>query len=90
MESKLDFEQAWLGKFAAAFDEIAGGQVCEEVTQGSKELSPASARNGVICWSRQTMERLTSLVDGKQAQDVMTSCACQYPKADLPRCSLGL
>jgi len=83
MESKLDLEQAWLGKFAAALDEIAGGQVCEEVMQGSKELSSASARNGVICWSRQAMERLTSLVDGKQAQDVMTSCACQYPKADL-------
>ena len=83
MESKLDFEQAWLGKFAAALDEIAGGQVCEEVMQGSKELSSASARNDVICWSRQAMERLTSLVDGKQARDVMTSCACQYPKADL-------
>jgi len=83
MEGNLDFEQAWLGKFASALDEIAGGQVREEVMMGSEKLSSASAKNDVICWSRQAMERLTALVDEKQARDVMTGCACQYPKADL-------
>lgn len=29
------------------------------------------------------MERLSSAVDEEQVRDVMTSCACQYPKADL-------
>jgi hypothetical protein len=83
MERKLDFEQMWLRKFATALDEFAGERVREEVMQGSEELSSASEREDAICWSRQAMERLTSLVDGKQARDVMTSCACQYPQADL-------
>jgi len=83
MESKLAFEQTWIRKFATALDEFAGEEKRKEVMRGSKELSSASARNEVICWSRQAMERLTSLVDGKQARNVMTSCACQYPKADL-------
>ena len=83
MEGNLDFEQAWLGKFASALDEIAGGQVREEVMMGSEKLSSASERDEVVCWSRQAMERLTALVDEKQARDVMASCACQYPKADL-------
>ena len=83
MESKLDFERMWLRKFATALDESAGEEKRKEVMRGSKELSSASERDAVVCWSRQAMERLTKLVDGKQAQDVMTNCACQYPKADL-------
>jgi len=63
MESKLDFEHMWLRKFATALDEIAGELVREEVIQGSEELSSASEREGVICWSRQAMERLSSAVD---------------------------
>jgi len=83
MESKLDFERMWLRKFATALDEFAGEEKRKEVMRGSKELSSASKREEVICWSRQAMERLTSLVDGKQVQDIMTGCACQYPKANL-------
>jgi len=73
----------WLRKFATALDEFAGEEKRKEVMDGSDGLSSASKREEVICWSRQAMERLTSLVDGKQARDVMTSCACQYPKANL-------
>ena len=83
MESKLDFEQMWLRKFATALDGIAGEQVREEVMRGREELSSTSAREGVICWSRRAMERLVTAVDEKQARDTMTSCACQYPKANL-------
>lgn len=52
MERKLDFEQMWLRKFATALDELAGEWVREEVMQGSEELSSASEREDVICWSR--------------------------------------
>ena len=83
MESKLDFEQMWLRKFATALDGIAGELVREEVMRGSEELSSTSAREDVICWSQQAMERLVTAVDEKQARDTMTSCACQYPKANL-------
>lgn len=63
MERKLDFEQMWLRKFATALDEHASERVREEVMQGSEELSSASEREDVICWSRQAMERLSSAVD---------------------------
>ena len=83
MSQDLDFEQAWLDKFSCCLEEVAGEEIREQVMQGSDALSGGSARQEVIDWSRQAMDRLDALVDGNQRKEIMTGCACQYPKADL-------
>ena len=37
----------------------------------------------MIEWSKGAMERLESLVEDKEAREIMTGCACQYPKSAL-------
>jgi len=78
-----DFERAWLAKFASCLDEIAGVDVREQVMQGSEGLASASPRQEVIAWSKRAMERLESLADEETRKQVMTGCACQYPKSAL-------
>lgn len=83
MSETLDFERAWLAKFASCLDEIAGEEIRKEVMRGSGALSSHSGRQEVIDWSKRAMERLDSLVDEKRRKAVMAGCSCQYPKADL-------
>jgi predicted hydrocarbon binding protein len=83
MSEKQDFERAWLIKFSTSLDEIAGKKVRKEVMRGSETLSSLSDRRQVIAWSRGAMERLGSLVDEERAREIMTGCACQYPKSSL-------
>ena len=78
-----DFERAWLAKFSSCLDEIAGEEIRRKVMKGNEELSSQSSRQEVISWSQGAMERLDSLADEKQAQEIMAGCACQYPKSDL-------
>jgi hypothetical protein len=51
--------------------------------EGSQGLTMASSRKEVIDWSRSAMQRLDELTDEEQRHDIMTGCACQYPKDDL-------
>jgi hypothetical protein len=51
--------------------------------QGSETLTSRSERRAVIDWSRQAIERLESRADGRQCREVLTGCACQYPKEGL-------
>ena len=81
MESKLDFEQTQIRKFATALDEFADEEVREGVMDGSEELSSDSACEDVICWSRQAMDRLTDrlllrrwLLQGDVGGDSATTC----------------
>ncbi len=83
MSEKQDFERAWLAKFSNCLDEIAGEEIRRQVMQGNEELSSQSSRQEVISWSKTAMERLDSLVDEEQAQEIMAGCACQYPKSAL-------
>jgi hypothetical protein len=78
-----DFERAWLAKFSACLDEIAGEEVRQAVMAGGEGLSSRSSRREVIDWSRQAMERLDALADEESRKAIMTGCACQYPKSDL-------
>lgn len=78
-----DFEQAWLAKFARGLEQVAGEGVCRQVLAGSEGLSDESSRREVIAWSRGAMERLEALVDPPGCREIMTGCACQYPKANL-------
>ncbi|MFL7790692.1 MAG: DUF6144 family protein [Anaerolineae bacterium] len=83
MSDPQDFERAWLEKLTCCLDEIAGEDIRRQVMQGSERLSSQSDRGEVIAWSQQAMERLDALVDEKERRDIMTGCACQYPKSEL-------
>jgi predicted hydrocarbon binding protein len=83
MSEQVDFERAWLRKLSAGLDEVAGQEVRDQVLLGSESLSSESPREEVIDWTRDAMERLDSLVEEADRRVILTSCACQYPKAAL-------
>jgi hypothetical protein len=83
MPKTLDFERAWLARFSKCLDEVASEEIRQAVMQGSEELSMASSRQEVIDWSKAAMKRLEALTGTERSQQIMTGCACQYPKADL-------
>ncbi len=83
MPSGQDFERAWLEKFSTGLDRVAGQETREELMRGSEGLSSLSSQAQVIEWSQQAMERLDLLVDEKGRREIMTGCACQYPKSAL-------
>ena len=83
MAEQRGFEQAWLAKFSSCLDAIAGEEIRVQVMKGCEGLSSDSGRQDVIAWTRVTMQRLESLVDEEQCQEIMTGCACQYPKSAL-------
>lgn len=84
MTVQHDFEQDWLAKFSRCLDEFAGKDIREQVMKGRTALSSQSSRAQVIAWSKAAMERLDALVgDEKKRRDIMTGCACHYPKSQL-------
>jgi hypothetical protein len=83
MTPDMDFERAWLSKFSACLHRIAGEEIAGQVMAGSETLSMESSRSDVIAWSRQAMDRLDALVNDSARREIMTGCACQYPKEDL-------
>ncbi len=78
-----DFERAWQGKFARCLDEAVGEHLRIEIMQGGEALSDQSAREDVIAWSAQAMDRLDAHVDASTRRQIMAGCACQYPKPAL-------
>jgi len=83
MSEEQDFERAWLAKFSNCLEETAGEEIRDEVLQGSEGLSSHSDRQDVIAWSKGAMERLDALVAEAKRREIMTGCACQYPKSAL-------
>ena len=84
MAEGYDFEKAWLAKFAASVDRIAGQEIRREVMKSSDGLSSESDRQDVIAWSQAAMGRLESLVeDAGACRGIMVDCACQYPRSSL-------
>lgn len=83
MSEQPDFERAWLAKFSRCLDETVGQEIRKEVMAGSEGLSSRSDRQQVVAWSGQAMARLDALVDEKSRRQIMTGCACRYPKSDL-------
>ena len=83
MSEEQNFERVWLARFSSRLDEIAGEETRNEVMKGSDQLSSHSSREEVIAWSKEAMERLDTLVEDKDRKEIMTGCACRYPKSDL-------
>ncbi len=78
-----DFEKSWLAKFSGGLEELVGHEIRNKVMVGSEGFCDGSERNAVIAWSKQAMDRLDELVDEQKRREIMTRCACQYPRADL-------
>ena len=78
-----DFEKSWLAKLSCSLESVVGPEIREKIMAGSEGFSDKSERQTIIDWSKQTMERLNELVDPVRRIEILTRCACQYPKSDL-------
>jgi hypothetical protein len=78
-----DFEKYWLGKFSRSIEDVAGKDMKDKIMAGSEGLSDNSDRRDVIAWSQKAMEKIDGFVDAEQRIEIMTRCACQYPKSEL-------
>ena len=83
MTQEQDFERAWMKKFSDGVTRVVGEDARRHVMQGSESLSMQSDRRAVIAWSQQALENLEGLADERQCCEVLTGCACQYPKEGL-------
>ncbi len=79
-----DFEKNWLAKFARSIEKIAGKDLRDKIMAGSEGLTDGSDRREVIAWSKQAIEELDRSVDIEERIEIMTDCACEYPKSELP------
>ena len=83
MTEKFDFERYWLNKFGNCIEAAGGADVRQQIMDGSQILSDDSPRDEIIAWTQGAMQRLESLVDEDQQKQILTGCACQYPKENL-------
>jgi hypothetical protein len=84
MTSQPDFEKAWLEKLSQGLDGRASKENKADILSGSEQLSDVSKRETIIDWSIQAMSKLDKLVDDEQTRhDILTACACHYPKEQL-------
>lgn len=83
MMAPFDFEQQWQEKLARGVSASVGDAAEKIVLQDGEELSDESSRAAVIDWTRCAMQRLEDCADGIACREIMTRCACHYPKSDL-------
>lgn len=83
MTNQHDFERIWLARLTRCLDEIVSEDIRKQVMVGSDALSAETDRGTIITWSQEAMARLESLVPEVQRKQVMTGCACHYPKDGL-------
>jgi len=78
-----DFEKIWLDKFTACMERAAVPGIREKIMEGSEGLSDSADRNEVVVWSKHAMAVLDEYVEAEKRVEIMTGCACQYPKSEL-------
>jgi predicted hydrocarbon binding protein len=83
MIKNFDFERYWLDKFGDCIEATAGSHFRQQVMNGSQTLSEDTPRTEIIAWTQGAMQRLDALMDEDQQKQIMTGCACQYPKENL-------
>ena len=83
MSDTFDFERYWLTKFGDCLEAVGGPAVRQQVLQGSQVLSDDTPRAAVISWTQEAVQRMGSVLDEEQQKQVMTGCACRYPKENL-------
>ncbi|MFX1324169.1 MAG: hypothetical protein ACFE8N_04375 [Promethearchaeota archaeon] len=83
MAENFDFEKSWLAKFSACLTEKAGDEVKIDLMKGSDTFSKNTSTDEIFRWSQYVMKRLDALLEEERRIDIMTECACQYPKEEL-------
>ncbi|MGD8395323.1 MAG: hypothetical protein PVF43_07590 [Candidatus Eiseniibacteriota bacterium] len=80
MDATTDFDRQWLERLATSTERHAGPAVCRRVLRGSDRLDADSPRDEVIDWTRAALQRLAHHTSDRQRHDIMTGCACEYPR----------
>jgi len=83
MSEEFDFEKYWLDKFSKCLNEIAGEDIRKKILAGSENFTESTNIGEIFSWSQNAMKKLDSLFDEEKRIDIMTGCACQYPKQEL-------
>jgi len=83
MSEQFDFEQYWLKKFSKCIEDVAGQEISKNILKDSESHSDDSNREDIIKWSKEALEKLENLIDKEKIIEIMTGCACQYPKEQL-------
>lgn len=79
----LDFEKAWQSKLKTGLDQHLDPKERDRIMVGSEHLKMESSTMDKVIWSCEMLERLEEVTDEKTRREIMTGCACHYPKAEL-------
>lgn len=83
MTDSFDFERYWLDKLGNCIEAVGGANIRQQIMDGSQILSDDTPRADIIAWTQSAMQRIESIMDEDQQKQIMTDCACQYPKENL-------
>lgn len=78
-----DFEGAWQSKLAAGLDKEMDPAQREKILDGGGLLTMESPTQDKIIWTWEMMERLEGITSENTRQEILTGCACHYPKDGL-------
>jgi uncharacterized pyridoxamine 5'-phosphate oxidase family protein len=73
----------WLARFSGYLKETAGKEIHDEVIKNIDELKSTASNQEVIDWTIASIDRFDKSVDEDKKHDILTACACQYPKEKL-------
>jgi hypothetical protein len=83
MPDCYDFERDWLERFSGLLGTYCGEDLRAAIMPGSERLTQHSDRRDVIRWSRRAVELLETRTDRSTLHDILTGCACRYPRERL-------
>jgi len=83
MSEEFDFEKYWLSKFSNCLYKIVGEETRKSILIGSGNFNKNTSKDIIFNWSKKAMEKLDSTINERKRIEIMTGCACQYPKGEL-------
>jgi len=78
-----DFEKAWQGKLSAGLDQYLESDQHSQILDGGEQLTMESPTLEKIIWSCEMLDKLDKATDERSQQEILSGCACQYPKENL-------
>jgi len=79
----MDFEKMWQHKLSSQTEELCGREFRDEIMKGSEDLNADSMSADVIRWTAKAIEKLRNRLSPEEIHDIVTGCACHYPRAKL-------
>lgn len=70
-------------KFSKCIENVVGEKISINILKGSESHSDESNREEIIEWSKKALDKLETLINKEKIIEIMTGCACQYPKDQL-------